>query len=246
MNRKKIQKYLAQAGFYKGAIDGIFGPKTRAAVEAFQKREGLIVDGIAGPQTQAALKMLIKKPRRPKEEPVKSAMIGATPMGNSAKVPCGFEGKIEIPFTRRRITHICNHCAATPEGKHFDANDINAWHKARGWSGIGYHFVVLLDGTIEFGRPIGQTGAHVKGKNTGSVGIAYVGGVTQDGNRAKDTRTQAQKAAMLWLNQELADMYGVSRISGHNEFAPKACPSFDVKTDAIGNIRGFWKGRREA
>ena len=134
------------------------------------------------------------------------------------------------------------HCAATPEGKSFNANDINAWHKARGWSGIGYHFVIL-DGTIEVSRPLGQTGAHVR-KNTGSVGIAYVGGVTHDGRQAKDTRTPAQKAAMLWLNKELADMYGVTRISGHSEFAAKACPSFDVRRDALGNIRGFKNGRR--
>lgn len=244
MNRIEIQRYLAKANLYRGEVDGIFGPKTRAAVKAFQKSEGLIVDGIAGPQTQAALRLAFNKPRKPKKEPSKVAMESTETIVNNLKPSSRFKGKIDIPFTRRSIKTIVNHCAATPEGKHFDANDINAWHKDRGWSGIGYHFVILLDGTIEVGRPIGQTGAHTRGKNTGSVGIGYIGGVTRDGKQAKDTRTAAQKAAMLWLNQELADMYGVTRISGHNEYASKACPSFQVKSDELGNIKGFRKGKR--
>ena len=78
----------------------------------------------------------------------------------------------------RKISELIVHCTATPEGKYFDASHIDRWHKQRGWSGIGYHFVVLLDGTIEYGRDLNKSGAHTKGKNSTSIGLTYVGGWT--------------------------------------------------------------------
>lgn len=133
----------------------------------------------------------------------------------------------------RPINSIIIHCSATPEGKHFTAADIRRWHKAQGWSDIGYHYVILLDGTVQEGRPIEQPGAHCKGINARSIGICYIGGLSADGKTPKDTRTTAQKAAMHALVERLAAQYGLtaSQIHGHNEYAAKACPSFNVRRE---------------
>jgi len=129
----------------------------------------------------------------------------------------------------RPINRIILHCTATSESRDFSAADIDRWHRERGWRGIGYHYVIRLDGSIEQGRPIEQIGAHVKGHNADSVGIVYVGGLTADGSQAKDTRTPAQKDAMFSLVARLCHEYSipVNRVYGHREFSAKYCPSFD-------------------
>lgn len=137
----------------------------------------------------------------------------------------------------RPLNEIIIHCSATPEGKHFTASDIDRWHRERGWTGIGYHYVVLLDGTVEVGRPLSKIGAHVSGRNTGTIGICYIGGVATDGKKAKDTRTPAQKEALLKLSKQLIwDYPSIKKVSGHNEYASKACPSFDVRKDPLGQL----------
>jgi N-acetylmuramoyl-L-alanine amidase len=133
----------------------------------------------------------------------------------------------------RSIDKIIVHCSATQEGRHLDAAEINRWHLKRGWRGIGYHYVVLLDGTIEYGRSIYETGAHVKNHNKGSIGICYIGGVESergpDGDWiAKDTRTLEQKESLLLLLKTLKKMHPEAVIHGHNEFAAKSCPCFDA------------------
>ena len=67
----------------------------------------------------------------------------------------------------REINKIIIHCSATKEGQDISAATIDEWHKARGWRSIGYHYVIGLDGMIEYGRPITETGAHVKNHNKG-------------------------------------------------------------------------------
>ena len=107
------------------------------------------------------------------------------------------------------------------------AATIKEWHLDRGFSDIGYHFVIGIDGTIELGRPINKVGAHTKGKNRGSVGIAYVGGLDAD-MEPKDTLTDKQHENLMLLVDEIRNRYGDLTLHGHNEFAAKACPSFDV------------------
>jgi len=121
------------------------------------------------------------------------------------------------------------HCSATREGDNsIDAEVIDRWHKARGWKGIGYHYVILIDGTIQKGRNLDRCGAHTKGLNCKSWGICYIGGVESDGKTPKDTRTDAQKESMLILLKKLKKMQPQAEIRGHRDFAPKACPSFDA------------------
>lgn len=137
----------------------------------------------------------------------------------------------------RKIDKIILHCAATPEGKHFTVEDIRRWHVlptsagGRGWSDIGYHYVICLDGSVHLGRPIERIGAHTIGHNKTSIGICYVGGVSVDGKTPKDTRTPEQKKTLIQLVKDLKKEYPNATIHGHNEFANKACPSFEVKDE---------------
>lgn len=130
----------------------------------------------------------------------------------------------------RTINEIIIHCTATPEERKVSVANITKWHKERGFKTIGYHFVIHLDGKVEIGRPIEQAGAHCLAHNEDSIGICYVGGTDIKGN-AKDTRTNAQKQALKMLVQNLMRQYKLTakQVHGHNEFAKKACPSFNVQ-----------------
>ena len=130
----------------------------------------------------------------------------------------------------RRIDEIIIHCTATIEGKDFKAKDIDKWHKAKGWKGIGYHYVIDLDGTIEKGRDESVVGAHCTGHNQHSIGIVYVGGLDKN-QKPKDTRTEQQNESLWEILRQLLCKYPKARICGHNQFANKACPCFDVQKE---------------
>ena len=137
----------------------------------------------------------------------------------------------------RKINKIIIHCSATREGRNYDVEEIRRWHLKRGWSDIGYHYLIHLDGTIETGRPIERMGAHTTGQNRNSIGICYVGGVEATRNSKgkftpKDTRTLEQKDSLIKLMHELIYKYNKDMtIHGHNEYANKACPSFNVQEE---------------
>ena len=132
----------------------------------------------------------------------------------------------------RKINKIIIHCTATPEGRQHDVADIRRWHLKRGFNDIGYHYLLHIDGTIEEGRPLNKQGAHCSGQNRGSIGICYVGGMSKDMKKPKDTRTQAQKDSLIKLMHELIYKYNKDMtIHGHNEYANKACPSFNVQEE---------------
>ena len=131
----------------------------------------------------------------------------------------------------RQIKEIIIHCADTPEGRDVRADEIRRWHKnERGWSDIGYHYVIDLDGTIEAGRDIETAGAHCTGHNAKSIGICYVGGCDAQ-MQPKDTRTEQQKASLLLLLKYLRQRYPKAEIIGHRDVSAKSCPSFDAKTE---------------
>lgn len=123
------------------------------------------------------------------------------------------------------------HCSATPEGKDYPIDTIRQWHKERGFSDIGYHYVVHLDGRVEDGRDVNIAGAHCSGHNSRSIGICYIGGMTADNKSPKDTRTNAQRIALKKTLCALRMMYPKAKICGHRDFAAKACPSFDATTE---------------
>ena len=130
------------------------------------------------------------------------------------------------------VKEIIIHCSATREcDDSINAEVIDRWHKDRGWKCIGYHYVVLMDGTIETGRMVDQCGAHTKGHNCESIGVCYIGGVESDGKTPKDTRTPEQIESLLELLLVLRKMYPGAKIHSHRDFAAKACPSFDATAE---------------
>ena len=130
----------------------------------------------------------------------------------------------------RQIKQIIVHCSATREGRNHTIADIERWHKEQGYREVGYHYVIHLDGTIHMGRKEEEIGAHCLGKNATSIGICYIGGLDQY-DRAKDTRTEAQKSALLRLLRKLKERYPKAKVYGHRDFSKKDCPCFDAKTE---------------
>ena len=181
--------------------DGYFGPLTEERVKQYQQANGLKVDGIVGPATLAKL------------------------------LPKVTANTLHLKKSRRTINEIIIHCTATPEGHDYTVADIRRWHKQRGFSDIGYHYIIHLDGKIEEGRDVNISGAHCTGHNANSIGVSYVGGVKSDGVTPKDTRTIEQKASLASLLMELRKLYPMAKIHGHRDFANKACPSFDATSE---------------
>ena len=133
----------------------------------------------------------------------------------------------------RTISLIIVHCTANRAGSALRMADIDRYHRSLGWIGCGYHYVIPTDGAIEVGRPEEMVGAHCKHHNRHSIGVAYVGGLAQDGKTPCDTRTEAQKAALNKLLSDLQARYPKALIVGHSDLDPKKphCPGFDVVSE---------------
>lgn len=174
-------------------------------VKQIQKALHLIPDGIFGKLTEEAVISFQNQ-------------NGLKPDGIVG--PATLAKLIPVRFKRssRVITDIVIHCTATKPGLDYTANDIRKMHRAQGWSDIGYHYIVRLNGAVEQGRDVDMIGAHVSGHNAHSIGIAYVGGINSRG-KAEDTRTEAQKASLLALLVELRKLYPRAKISGHRDFS---------------------------
>ena len=136
----------------------------------------------------------------------------------------GLEGCREV----KEISLLIIHCSATLPGQRVSVQDIDRWHRQRGFDCIGYHFYITVDGTIWVGRPLNRIGAHCKGYNTHSIGICYEGGLDEEG-RPCDTRTLLQKAALVALINKLREMYPTADVVGHCDLdLNKACPCFSA------------------
>lgn len=213
---KTLQTKLNSIG-YGLVVDGVFGKKTETAVKEFQKANELSVDGVVGPKTWSKL---------------------------------GFETADEVTPGGRTINKIILHCSATPEGEDYSIDSIDHSHKTRKFSYytdpdtkekryIGYHYIILRDGTIVRCRPENVRGCHTSNHNYDSIGVCYIGGCparsVKDWNKqGKDTRTEAQKSAIIKLVKELKSRYCKAEVYGHRDFANKACPSFDARKEFKG------------
>lgn len=129
---------------------------------------------------------------------------------------------------RTQTRNIIVHCAATKPGMDVGLREIRQWHKERGFLDVGYHFIIRRNGVIEVGRDVDQVGAHTVGQNETSVGICLVGGV-DNSMKPQANFTPQQMATLRTLLKEMTDKYPGVAVKGHREFAPKACPSFDVQ-----------------
>ena len=127
----------------------------------------------------------------------------------------------------RQINKIIIHCSATPEGRKTSADEIKSWHLERGFSDVGYHYIVHLDGSISYGRNVEKIGAHSRGQNKMSIGVCYIGGLDECLD-PKDTRTPQQKESLLILLKTLKKLHSKAVIYGHRDFSEKACPSFNA------------------
>ena len=204
---------------------------TGQMVREIQKALHLMPDGIFGAITDEAVRKWQKE----------HGLIADGVVGTKTLLKLIPE---RLKKSKRTITDIVIHCTATRAWQDYSADDIRRMHKARGWADIGYHYVVRLDGTIENGRDVDKIGAHVSGHNANSIGVVYVGGLDNQG-KAKDTRTENQKNALLNLLLDLRQLYPNARISGHRDFSPdlngngtiepsewiKECPCFDAKSE---------------
>lgn len=131
----------------------------------------------------------------------------------------------------RTITLIIVHCSANRADSALRMADIDRYHRSLGRMGCGYHYVIPTDGSIEPGRPEEKIGAHCRHHNRHSIGVCYIGGLSEDGLPA-DTRTEAQRIALRSLLEQLHRRYPKALIVGHRDLNPrKACPCFDVVSE---------------
>lgn len=188
-------------------------------VRVLQQKLNLSVDGIFGPITEEAVKNFQKE-----NGLAVDGIVGPNTWA-----------KLGVSTNKRNIIELIVHCSATPEGRDYTVKDIDGWHRANGWNGIGYHYVIYRDGAVAKGRDESVIGAHCTGHNANSIGICYIGGMDEANKNPKDTRTPQQKESLLKLLRELKKKYPKAKIYSHNEFANKACPSFNA-TKEYANI----------
>ena len=156
----------------------------------------------------------------------------------------GCAGSNSLCGMKREVSMIVVHCTATRVNVDFTQKDLLRCHRAKGMTCIGYHFYIRKDGFIWTTRPLERVGAHVRGFNAESIGIAYEGGLDEQGLPA-DTRTQKQKYSMRALIRTLKKDLNIKKVCGHRDLSPdtngngvveaaewlKQCPCFDVATD---------------
>lgn len=155
---------------------------------------------------------------------------------SSASLSCSLQALPEerLEAAYETVSLIIVHCSANKAGSALRTEDIDRYHRSLGWKCCGYHYVIPTDGMIEAGRPEELVGAHCEHHNSHSIGICYIGGLDDGGTTPKDTRTEAQKATLRKLIEQLHQRYPKALIVGHHDLNPqKACPCFHVTAEYI-------------
>ena len=112
-----------------------------------------------------------------------------------------------------KIDSIIIHCSATRAGQDLTEKDIDRMHRARGFSQIGYNYVIRIDGAVEKGRSLAVDGAHCNTKgfsessyNKHSVGICYIGGLDQTESPQTQERSPKKRLCASWLLNSAKNM----------------------------------------
>lgn len=190
-------------------------------VKRLQAALNLVQDGIFGAITEEAVKAFQKA-----HGLIPDGVVGEKTW--AIIVP----NESSLHVSRRTINRIIVHCTATPEGRVETVESVRRMHKAKGWADIGYHYLIGLNGERWNGRNVNLVGAHCEGYNANSIGVCYVGGCDKN-MKAKDTRTDKQKAALIALLKDLRKLYPKAKIVSHRDLdrKGKACPSFDATNE---------------
>ena len=184
-------------------------------VAQIQRALHLKADSIFGPLTTEAVKDF-------------QAAHGLTVDGIVGPATLALLIPARLKTSKRHINEIIIHCTDTEEGRDYTVDDVRRWHKERGWSDVGYHYLIYRNGSVVAGRDVDLIGAHCSGHNSYSIGVCYVGGRGKDG-KCRDTRTLQQRAAMSNLLIELRLRYPQAVIVGHSFWDhKKQCPCFDA------------------
>ena len=215
-----LQRRLAALGQDPGKVDGLVGPRTARALAAdLRARYGLVFEVVARAGQLVA------------RGPIPQPAIAPAP------VPPAVATGIRQGKAGHLVTEIVLHCSATypgwlsSEGLEAKMIEIRAWHLGRGWRDIGYHYVIDRNAALGIGRPVTEVGAGVMGHNQGVIHVCLIGG---GGSAASDTFlenfTAAQETRVRALIADISRRTPIRRVSGHNEWAAKACPGFHVPT----------------
>jgi len=125
--------------------------------------------------------------------------------------------KFGLLLPRAATRRIIVHHSASPD---VSAATIHSWHLQKGWSGIGYHFVIRQAGGIEAGRPLETVGAHAGPEVNGdSIGICLAG------NFMEYAPTKEQLVSLAQLIIYLRDAYNYDlEVLRHKDVAATDCP----------------------
>ncbi|MFN7002170.1 MAG: N-acetylmuramoyl-L-alanine amidase [Roseinatronobacter sp.] len=199
---RSIQTGLNALGYEPGAIDGLYGKRTRDAAERWLAAGGKAAPKAAPAAPQTATSALIYQGAA--RHPVREIIVHC-----AATRPDWMAGR---PLAEK-------------------VAEIRRWHRANGWNDIGYHWIIDRDGSLAPGRAETVVGAHTVGKNSGTIGVCLLGGHgSAETDRFAQNYTPAQDAALRQLIASISLRTAIQRVSGHNNHARKACPGFDVST----------------
>ena len=152
--------------------------------------------------------------------------IGGDQVATEDQLLSEVEKGIEMPADS--VSYIIIHCSATRETHDYTPEQLKRDHMARGFIDVGYHFYIRKDGTVTQHRKLNEVGAHCRPFNRCSIGVCYEGGLDANG-KPKDTRTIAQRGAIVKLLIKLKQKFPKAVIRGHNEMpgaTPKVCPVY--------------------
>lgn len=126
----------------------------------------------------------------------------------------------------RKIKYLVIHCTAGRQTQTIE--DLEAEFKLKGWKSPGYHYVIEPNGEITKLLDVDKVSNGVKGYNSISINIAFVGGY-----KSIDNRTRDQKESLVYLLRELKEQFPNAIIQGHRDFpgVAKDCPCFDAKDE---------------